>query len=618
MRRPLLVVIILLFAVLLSACDFSLAGDITPPPDYQAPTFEAVAIDEPLYPEALPDATNGEMIYQQSCLPCHGANGLGDGPQVEQLPVTVPAIGSLEVAFQHTPAEWFQVITQGNMDNFMPPFAGSYSAQERWDVLAYVYSLGANTELVAQGQGVFREVCAKCHGPEGDGGEQALDFSDQQVMAERSGADILQVLSRGEAPHDFLFSAEDAWAVAAYVRGFTFPIVETGGVDIEAAPTPEAGDAGVEESAPEGESDVATEAGEAEAPTLTITGKVAYGSGNGMPQDISLTLRGFDHFEPAMEQQGQVSADGSFRFDGLEPVVGRLYFVTVEHQGATFASQFLTLEEGQSELALEVTIYDVTHDPSVLVANRVHIFFEFNDPESVQVVQLWVMSNPTDMAVTPIDGTEPVLHFPLPPDYSKLVFESGQLGQQYLATDDGFNDLRMVEPGQGVYQLLFAFELPYKRALDFVQTIEFPADIVQVYVPEELKVTAEELQDTGVQNLNGVPFHGYESRDFTAGNQLNLTLKGRNPAAESLFAGFAQQGNLGIGAAGLLLVVLGVVLWLRQARAGEEQLDTPAAVMDEIIALDEAFEAGELEEEEYRVQRDSLKARLSQLTGDES
>lgn len=605
---------LVIIAALLAACDLSLAGDITPPPDYQAPTFEAVA-DEAGYPEALPDAASGRLIYQQSCLPCHGADGLGDGPQAAQLPVTVPAIGSAEVAFQSTPAEWFQVITQGNMENFMPPFAGSYSAQQRWDVLAYVYSLASDPALIEQGQGVFRQVCAECHGLDGGGSEAARDFSDQQLMAETSGADILQLLSSAEPPHDFSVNAEDAWAVAAYVRGFTFPVIDTGSM---AEPTEAVTPAATSEAGETGETNEEGAVEETpETPTLTVSGVVNNGSDSSLPDDLMLTLRAFDHFEPALEMSGTVEADGGFSFEDLEPVAGRLYFVTVEHQGATYASQFVTLEEGQTEISLEATYYDSTHDPSALVADRVHMFFDFNDPEMVQVVQFWVISNPTQQAVTPQDGSVPVLQFPLPQGFSGLAFESGELGQQYLPTADGFGDLRMVEPGEGIYQMLFAFQLPYKRSLDYAQTLEFPAGVVQVFVPQGIKLEGEGLQSSGMQDLNGEPYDSYEVEDTGAGYSLSFSLKGRNPAAESIFAGVGQQGNLVIGTAGLLLVVLGVVLWLRQVRTPEELPGTSEAVMDAIIELDAAYEAGALDEAEYQAQRQALKNRLAELTGKE-
>ena len=68
-----------LIAVLLTACNFTLAEDVTPPPDYKPPT--PVPTMGPLYPAAAPDPANGAALYAENCAPCHGATGMGDGPQ---------------------------------------------------------------------------------------------------------------------------------------------------------------------------------------------------------------------------------------------------------------------------------------------------------------------------------------------------------------------------------------------------------------------------------------------------------------------------------------------------------------------------------------------------------
>src|SRR3989304_6178571 len=133
-------------AVLLGACSFSLAQDVTPPPNSELSIEPAVTV-VPALPDSPPDAARGEVLYVQKCAPCHGLGGLGDGEQSGNLPVAVPAIGTAEWARERTPIEWFKIVSEGNLDNFMPPFAASLSAQQRWDVLAHVYRLSGEFAL---------------------------------------------------------------------------------------------------------------------------------------------------------------------------------------------------------------------------------------------------------------------------------------------------------------------------------------------------------------------------------------------------------------------------------------------------------------------------------------
>ena len=122
----------------LAGCSFSLAGDITPPPDYQPPAAAPTQTEgslEGVYPLVAPSPDQGAPIFAEKCAPCHGDKGRGDGPRAAQLNNPVSAIGSPEVARSSTPVDWFVVVRDGRMDRFMPGFT-SLSDRQRWDVLA--------------------------------------------------------------------------------------------------------------------------------------------------------------------------------------------------------------------------------------------------------------------------------------------------------------------------------------------------------------------------------------------------------------------------------------------------------------------------------------------------
>src|SRR5450759_3376928 len=107
----------------LPACGISLSGDITAPASSKPiPTVVVPTVSGPVYPLVPPDPQQGQLVYTVKCAPCHGDNGLGNGPQASKLPNPVKPIGLAEMARQSTPAEWFLVITQGNQAKFMMPF----------------------------------------------------------------------------------------------------------------------------------------------------------------------------------------------------------------------------------------------------------------------------------------------------------------------------------------------------------------------------------------------------------------------------------------------------------------------------------------------------------------
>jgi mono/diheme cytochrome c family protein len=133
-------------------------------------------------------------------------NGLGDGPKAGELPNPVSAIGTAQVARQGTPAEWYRAVSEGNLERFMPPFS-SLSVRQRWDVVAYTYSLSMNEEKIAEGAELYSANCAGCHGESGKGDGAAAsslqptrNFTDLEYMASRSTNDFYTAITQGVEP----------------------------------------------------------------------------------------------------------------------------------------------------------------------------------------------------------------------------------------------------------------------------------------------------------------------------------------------------------------------------------------------------------------------------------
>ena len=119
-------ILVAVLALIISACNFTLAEDVTPPPGYIAPTPLPPLV---LNPAQAPNVENGKAIFAEKCAACHGETGLGDGEQGIQLGVTVPAFGLSEIARPATLAEWYTVVTRGRWIA-EPPFAAP--RHERW------------------------------------------------------------------------------------------------------------------------------------------------------------------------------------------------------------------------------------------------------------------------------------------------------------------------------------------------------------------------------------------------------------------------------------------------------------------------------------------------------
>ncbi|MFZ5857006.1 MAG: c-type cytochrome [Chloroflexota bacterium] len=618
--------LITLVAFLLAACNFSLAEDITPPPNYIPPT--PMPTLGPLHPAEAPSIENGAAIYAEKCAACHGPTGMGDGDQGKQLPVTVAALGLPQVGRAAAPADWFTVVTRGNIERFMPPFA-SLTDQERWDVVAYALTFHTTPEQVAQGQSVFETNCAGC----------SLDFfKDQTEMAALSTDDLVRLLKNGGDKVTALsgnVSDDDLYAAAAYVRTLTFAVTLPTPTPEPVTPTPTVAapeatpSAAAEESVTPAAAGTETPVAEG-TPLVTETalpstpeatgGKVTGSVSGADVAGITVTLRGFDHASDASGPQEVVSetsvtdAQGNYVFEGLEMPENRIYLIEVVYQGVTYSSDASFVTAGMTELVVpSFTLYETTSDFSTLKFDQVHFFVDIADG-TAQVIGVYTFSNSGDKAIM-IQSSTDVPFIKVPADAENVGFDLTQDSAPLLAAEGGF----AINPSETPYGLVAFYTLPYDKKAQIVQPFALPASSVLVLVPDGVKLKSDQMTEGDVQDFQGTNYRQYTGAGIESGESLTLDLSG-TPKSSGTSAPSSQQNLLiGIGALGLVLILAGVWMYMRDRNRVDEELDeeeeesefdSEEEVLDAIIALDDLHRAGKIKDEAYQTRREELKARL--------
>ncbi|MFP3852673.1 MAG: c-type cytochrome [Anaerolineales bacterium] len=595
---------LVLLGSLLAGCN--LAGDITPPPGASSsPVSLATQVATPTTPVAVepptssPEAAAGEAIYQQRCDACHGPEGLGDGEQAADLSVAPAALADPEIARSAAPAEWYQIVTVGRMDRFMPPFS-SLTDQERWDVVAYALSLSHQEAALSEGGNLYQQYCAECHGRSGEGGQQGPSIIDSESYAQSSRSELAAVIGVGVGTMPGFseeLAEEEIWAVTAYVQSLAFD--REGAID-------------------------ETEAVEQEEGSGVIVGQAQNGtSGEPMEAGFEVTIHGFDGQEEVLSETQEVGADGDYAFRNLERAPGRLFVISAQYQGVRYSSEVLHFaEESDGELQLPITVYETTSDVSAVQAGRVHILIDQPSETGLRIVELWVISNSGQRTVVP--GEEDGVRILLPEEATDLRFEDSLLAERYNPVEGGFQLAEPLRPsGQGA-QIVFSYQVPFEGTTELSRPLTMPVSAVTVLIADGgPQVEAEQVVDRGQRQAGGENFHQYDLPSREAGQQLVITLQG--PSFWSRLAPDSLDLEWVIGGLVFLLALAATLWWYRPwisaATSEGESIATKDRAESErqewlvkaIADLDEAFEAGKVEEAAYRRRRQELKEQLIDL-----
>jgi hypothetical protein len=337
--------------------------------------------------------------------------------------------------------------------------------------------------------------------------------------------------------------------------------------------------------------------------------------GGQVPEGLPVVLYGFDGDQQVISMEASLDSEGRFAFDELEIVPGRIFFVTAEKDGVTYASEVAHLLPAQAELELPVVIFDATQSTDAVRIDRLHTLFDFALDGQVRVIQFWILSNLGDTTIASPEGT---LRVRLPEGATDLQFEGGTTLDRFLMTDDGFADTEPLAPGEAAGELVFSYSLPYSRSLDFEQRVDYPVQAVVLLSPEPgPRVEAEGLQDLGERQISTGVIRTYGLGPVAPGEAVRVSLRGRPASGGS---GGSLPPNLaialGLGALGVALIAAGL-FWFRP-RKGEPETESESpgsdlereGLLNAIAGLDDEYAAGSIPEEAYRNRRAALKQSL--------
>ena len=359
-----------------------------------------------------------------------------------------------------------------------------------------------------------------------------------------------------------------------------------------------------------------------------VSGKVVnQTSGETVAEAVEVMLHAWDpDDQQRMMLHGKAEPDGTFLFNDVDFHQDFSYSVMATYLGAAYFSEPGSVQKGDTSLILDARVYETTDDLSTIKIGQLDVLFYIMEEGKLGISQFYAISNTgmrtvKDAVTLPRDRTG-TLKFHLPDEAQNVQFGNDPSGSRYVLLPGGFADTAPLLPGGGGSRVVVAFNLPYTGKLPYTYLAPVTVDGVNFLVQQSsgLSLEGTGLEPAGEQAMeDGSKFNIYKASGLKAGESIQLLLRGGaagGPVSSSAAAGFekGEYTNLGIGAGVLGLILLGSgVWWWRQRGDGEVEEtseETLEGIMAEIQLLDQAYQRGELSEDEYQENRDRLREQL--------
>jgi hypothetical protein len=364
-----------------------------------------------------------------------------------------------------------------------------------------------------------------------------------------------------------------------------------------------------------------------QAVVVVIDGTVTVSSGAAIPDgtEVNLLLYNTTAGQVLQTLTEPILSDGKYEFTNVPADTTTVYLVTVDYSGITYDSIPVQFDGTLFQFDMPITVYDTTSDLNVLTITQTHLQFDFSTAGQVQVMSLYVISNPgTNSVIVSTDGSS-MPFIQIPEDAANVQYQLAQSSSPLMSATNGF---ALLPGADKQYGIIATFTLPYTKSLVFTQPFNLPVSSATIIVPEGVRVKSDQLTDSGTQGSSGTTYHLYQSSSLASGSTLTFTVSGM-PGDKT---GFVLNQNtwlmIGVGVLGLILIGLGIFLFLRDRKLrkleqefeGDEKEGNEDAlgndrdsIMDAIIALDDQYKAGDISKEAYENRREELKERLKNL-----
>lgn len=373
-----------------------------------------------------------------------------------------------------------------------------------------------------------------------------------------------------------------------------------------------------------------------------IFGRLLDGTKNNAPiagQTVTLQLAQGDTAQDFAT--ATTDAHGAYSFDNLPTDKTMSYAVYIRYQGAQYVSDIVSLDSKPVQ-QVNLTVYEATTSTAKIAVLQTSILLHEPDAQkgTITVSEIIFFKN-LDIytyvgSLDASQGKPNALLFSLPRGARNVSLSSGFDGYKVIQVERGFATDAALPPGDS--QFAFSFEAPYSTSFyDFGYVVMYPTVQLSILVPPDIRATSGILTSQGVITADSHPYHLFKTSQLLANQEVHLQLEGLPAHTLPSTPSVLNTTTVWLIATLIIMLAVVVVTWfllhshrrnnaIRRTQprgkkatkssslAAKERQQT---LLQELLDLDKAFEAGKLSKVVYQERRAKTKARLRTIMSEQ-
>ena len=290
----------------------------------------------------------------------------------------------------------------------------------------------------------------------------------------------------------------------------------------------------------------------------------------------------------------------------------RAYVISLMFKGVEYGTGKMIFSPEQSTRTLDLPVFDTSTDDSLIILDSSHVIIQIYENRA-SVAELSVFRNGSNSVFIGsndiTDEKRETLTFNIPKNADAIQFHHGLSEETAIINTGELISTQSVQPG--ISRVIFSYEVPITRKTQLNKKINYLTNSQLVLVSDNgYKAHVEGLEGGQSVEMNNEKFFKWSGDDLKKGHDIKITI------TKPLFGDDITKWLILLG---VIMIIIGSVSYstLLKSKKQDPSSDSTEkrdSLIKEIAKLDDSYEAGDIEESEYRKLREEKKNKLIYLT----